>query len=64
MPLASSTLYDWKKRYSEISEPLKRGKGVRLTEKEWEFAIKYFNDLCAYCGEYAASICLIQQRIM
>ena len=28
MPLASSTLYDWKKRYSEISEPLKRGKGV------------------------------------
>ena len=52
MPLASSTLYDWKKRYSEISEPLKRGKGVRLTEQEWEFAIKYFNDLCAYCGEY------------
>ena len=28
MGIASSTLYDWKKRYSEISEPLKRGKGV------------------------------------
>ncbi len=26
--IASSTLYDWKKRYSEISESLKRGKAV------------------------------------
>lgn len=28
MGIASSTLYDWKKRYPEISEPLKRGKAV------------------------------------
>lgn len=91
MGIAASTLYDWKKRYPEISEPLKRGKAVvdrlvenallkralgfsytevtrerivdtgqkkrhkgesRLTEQEWEFAIKYFNGRCAYCGEY------------
>lgn len=91
MGIASSTLYDWKKRHSEISESLKRGKDVvdrqvenallkralgfsytevtseriidtgqkkrhkgesRLTEQEWEFAIKYFNGRCAYCGEY------------
>lgn len=23
-----------------------------LTEKEWEFAIKYFNGRCCYCGKY------------
>lgn len=28
MGIASSTLYDWKKRYPEISETLKRGKAV------------------------------------
>ena len=28
MGIASSTLYDWKKRYPEISESLKRGKDV------------------------------------
>ena len=28
MGIASSTLYDWKKRYPEISESLKRGKEV------------------------------------
>lgn len=26
-----------------------------LTEKEWEFAIKYFNGKCAYCGAYTSN---------
>ena len=91
MGISPSTLYEWKKRYPEISESLKRGKAVvdrqvenallkralgfvytevtkerivdtgqkkrhkgesKLTEQEWEFAIKYFNGRCAYCGEY------------
>lgn len=31
----------------------KRHKGEsKLTEREWEFAVKYFNGRCAYCGEY------------
>lgn len=94
MGIVSSTLYDWKKRYPEISESLKRGKAIvdrqvenallkralgfsytevtkkrivdtgqkkrhkgesRLTEQEWEFAVKYFNGRCAYCGEYMSN---------
>ncbi len=91
MGIVPSTLYEWKKKHSEISEALKKGKAVidrqvenallkralgysytevtkeriidtgqkkrhkgesKLTEQEWEFAIKYFNGRCAYCGEY------------
>lgn len=91
MGISPCTLYEWKKKYPEITEVLKRGKEVvdrkvenallkralgftykevtrerivdtgqkkrhkgesKLTEREWEFAIKYFNGRCAYCGEY------------
>lgn len=87
--IAIATLYDWKKRYPEVSEALKKGKEVvdiqvenallkralgysyieitkerivdtgqkqrhggesELTEKEWEFAVKYFDGKCCYCG--------------
>lgn len=84
-----ATLYNWKKKYGEISEALKRGKEVvdiqvenallkralgytykeitkeriidtgqkqrhggesELTEREWEYAVKYFDGKCCYCG--------------
>ncbi len=89
--ISRSTLNEWKIKYSDISDTLKRGKEVidrkvenallkralgykytevtreriidtgqkkrhggesELTEKEWEFAVKYFNNRCCYCGEY------------
>lgn len=87
--ITRSTLGEWKKKYSDISDALKKGKEVvdiqvenallkralgytykeitkerivdtgqkqrhggesELTEKEWEFAIKYFDGKCCYCG--------------
>lgn len=87
--ITPSTLYEWKKKYSEISEALKRGKEVvdiqvenallkralgysytevtkeriietgqkqrhggqsELTERDWDFAVKFFNGRCCYCG--------------
>ncbi len=89
--ISKQTFYDWKKKYTDFSDSLKKGKEVvdrlvenallkralgyeytevtkeriidtgqkkrhggesELTEKEWEFAIKYFNSRCCYCGEY------------
>lgn len=89
--IVSATLYDWKNKYSEVSEALKKGKEVidiqvenallkrtlgysydeitmerivdtgqkkrhggesKLNEREWEFAIKYFDHRCCYCGVY------------
>lgn len=86
-----ATLYDWKKKYPEISKALKKGKEVvdcqvenallkralgytydevirerivdtgqkkrhggesELTEREWQFAVKYFGHKCCYCGEH------------
>lgn len=91
MNITPSTLYDWKKKYTEISEALKKGKEVvdiqvenallkralgyaytevtkeriidtgqkqrhggesELTEKDWDFAVKYFGGKCCYCGGY------------
>lgn len=44
MNIASSTLYEWKKRYSEISESLKKGKEIvdiqvenALLKRAWLF---------------------------
>ncbi|WP_270660628.1 HNH endonuclease [Enterococcus thailandicus] len=84
------TLYDWKKKYSDISDALKRGKEVvdrqvenallkralgyeytevtkeriidtgqkkrhngesKLTEKDWDIALAYFDNKCAYCSK-------------
>lgn len=95
MGICRDTLIEWKKKYSDISDTLKRGKEVvdrqvenallkralgysyvevtkerivdtgqkqrhggesELTEKEWDFAIKYFNCRCAYCGEYTSNL--------
>lgn len=91
MGISRSTLNEWKKKYPDISDTLKRGKEIvdiqvenallrralgykykeitreriidtgqkkrhggesELTEEEWEFAIKYFNKKCCYCGKY------------
>lgn len=88
MGIVVSTLEEWKHKFSEISEAIKKGnkeviqivesqamklmqgydyyeetwerisddrqkdrhKGdVQLTQKEWEFALKYFDFRCAYC---------------
>lgn len=85
-----ATLYEWKKKYSKISESLKKGKEIvdiqvenallkralgysykevtkerlidtgqkkrhggesKLTEREWKFAVAYFNHCCCYCGK-------------
>lgn len=90
MGIARSTLSEWKNKFKDISDTLKKGKevidlqvenallkralgysyteitkerivdngqkkrhsgNVELTEKEWEFAIKYFGHKCAYCGK-------------
>lgn len=87
--ISRETLYQWKQKYSDISDALKKGKEVvdievenallkralgysykeitkerivdtgqkqrhggesELTEKEWEFAVKYFDGKCCYCG--------------
>lgn len=92
--VSRSTLNEWKKKYPDISDALKRGKDIidiqvenallkralgyrytevtkerivdtgqkkrhggesELTEKEWDFAIKYFNGRCCYCGEYMSN---------
>lgn len=94
MGISRSTLNEWKNKYPDISDTLKKGKEVvdrmvenallkralgytykeitkeriadtgqkkrhngesELTEKDWEFAIKYFNGRCAYCGEYISN---------
>ena len=91
MGICRDTLIQWKKKYSDISDTLKRGKEVidrqvenallkralgykytevtkeriidtgqkkrhggesELTEREWEFAIKYFGENCCYCGKH------------
>ena len=91
MGISRSTLNEWKNKYSDISDTLKRGKEVidrqvenallkralgykytevtkerivdtgqkkrhggesELTEREWEFAIKYFGEKCCYCGKH------------
>lgn len=88
--ITAKTLYEWKNKYGEICEALKKGKEVvdlevenallkralgytvkeitkerlsdkgqkkrhngecELTEKEWEFALKYFDNKCCYCGK-------------
>lgn len=85
------TLYEYKNKYPQISQSLKKGKEVvdyevenallkramgyvstevikerladtgqkkrhngegELTEREWNIAIKYFDNKCCYCGEY------------
>lgn len=90
MGIRRETLIEWKKKYPNISNTIKRGKEVvdrqvenallkralgysytevtkerivdtgqkerhggmsELTEKEWEFAIKYFGGNCCYCGK-------------
>lgn len=94
MGICRDTLIQWKKKFADISDALKKGKEVvdiqvenallkralgysytevtkerivdtgqkqrhggesKLTEKEWDFAIKYFNGRCAYCGVYTSN---------
>lgn len=88
--ITRSTLSEWKNRFPDIADALKKGKeiadihvenalykkacgysyietvrerltdsgqkarhggDVQYTEKEWQFAMMYFNFKCAYCGE-------------
>ena len=97
MGIVPSTLYEWKKKHSEISEALKKGKAVidrqvenallkralgysytevtkeriidtgqkkrhkgesKLTEQEWEFAIKYFNGRCGFVSTDMDGCCI------
>ncbi len=41
-----------KERISDSGQKARHGGDVQLTEKEWMFAVKYFNFRCAYCGDY------------
>ena len=41
-----------KERIVDTGQKKRHGGESELTEKEWEFAIKYFNGKCCYCGEY------------
>lgn len=44
-----------KERIIDTGQKRRHNGESELTEKEWEFAIKYFNRKCAYCGEYMSS---------
>ena len=40
-----------KERITDTGQKKRHEDGVELTAKDWEFAIKYFNGRCAYCGK-------------
>lgn len=41
-----------KERIVDSGQKQRHGGESKLTEKQWEFAIKYFGHKCCYCGEY------------
>lgn len=43
-----------KERIVDTGQKKRHGGESELTEKEWEFAVKYFNGKCCYCGQYTS----------
>ena len=41
-----------RERIVDTGQKQRHGGETELTEKEWEFAVKYFNGRCCYCGKY------------
>lgn len=41
-----------KERIVDSGQKKRHGGESELTEREWEFAIKYFGEKCCYCGKY------------
>lgn len=44
-----------KERIIDTGQKKRHGGESELTEKDWEFSVKYFNGKCAYCGEYTSN---------
>lgn len=44
-----------KERIVDTGQKKRHGGESELTEKEWEFAVKYFNGRCCYCGKYMSN---------